>query len=449
MKISPLTALTAILVSMAFCISPSLAEEKPVVADWPHLLGLAHNCTTPESGLLRKFPADGLRAVWEMPLGSGMGGPAIVGGRIVVFHRVEEKETVECRDAATGKPQWKFAYEAPYRPRYGGGSGPRTSPVIADGRVFTFGVTGKLHCIELASGKVIWGHDCAREYAMKPAFFGFGSTPLVLGSRVIVQIGGVIDGKPVNSVAFDTATGKLLWTVAHEWGASYASPVPAQLHGRDCVLIFAGGMSRPATGGLLVVDAADGKVLAAAPHRAAIAESVNVSSPVVASAGEGKDARIFVSEVYTAGGLCVELAKDFAVKTAWQAGNFGMYWMTPLVREGCIFGFTGQSEQLAELTCYDIAAGRELWRDDLGRGFGRANLLATADGVLCLGEFGDLAWIGISPKGGKVLERTKLFDAPETWTPPALSHGLLYVQQNEPDHDGKRPRMICYDLRAK
>ena len=449
MKIFPLTALIALFASTVLRISHSVAAEKPVVADWPHLLGPAYNCTTPESGLLRKFPAEGLRVLWEMPLGKGMGGPAIIGGRIVVFHRLADKETVECRDAATGKSEWKFDYAAPYLPRYGGGTGPRTSPVIADGRVFVFGVTGRLHCLDLASGKMIWEHDCAREYSMKPAFFGFGSTPLVMGSRVIVQIGGVMDGKPVNSVAFDTATGKLLWAAAHEWGASYASPVPARLHGRDCVLIFAGGLSRPATGGLLVVDAADGKVLAAAPHRAAIAESVNVSSPVVASAEEGKGARIFVSEVYTAGGLCVEVAKDFTTTTAWHGGDFGMYWMTPLVRDGCIFGFTGQSEQLAELACREVASGRELWRDDLGRGFGRANLLATADGVLCLGEFGELAWIGISPKGGKVIERTKLFDAPETWTPPALSHGLLYVQQNEPDRDGKRPRLICYDLRAK
>ena len=427
----------------------SCAAEKSVSAEWPRILGPADNGTTTESGLVRKFPAGGLRVVWEMPLGSGMGGPAIFGGRIVVFHRLGEKETVECRDAATGKPRWKFDYEAPYQPRYGGGSGPRTSPVIADGRVFVFGVSARLHCLDLASGKVIWQHDCAREFSMRPAFFGYGSTPLVMGNRVVVQLGGMVGGKPVNSVAFDVATGKLLWTAAHEWGAGYASSVPANLHGRECVLVFAGGMSRPPTGGLLVVDATDGKVLAAVPHRAEIAESVNASSPVVASAEPGKPVRIFVSESYTRGGLCVELVKDFSTAKAWDAPNFGMFWMTPLVREGCLFGFAGQSEQLAELVCHDIASGRELWRDDLGRKFGRANLLATAAGVLCLGEFGDLAWLEITAKGGKVIERAKLFDAPETWTPPALSHGLLYIQQNEPGREGTKPRLICYDLRAK
>jgi len=435
----------AILTLWAFSVC---AAEKGGV-DWPRLLGPADNCTTPESGLLRKFPAEGLTKLWETPLGSGYGGPAIFGRRLVLFHRVGEKEVVECRDATSGAPQWRHDYAAPYEPRYGGSRGPRTSPVIAEGRVFTFGISGMMHGLDLASGNVIWQRDCARDFAMRPAFFGYGSTPLVLGNRVIVQLGGVIDGKPVNTAALDAATGKLLWTAAHEWGASYASPIPAQIHGRECVLVFAGGKSRPATGGLLVIDAVKGDVLAAVSHRAEIAESVNASSPVVASEGVGKAARIFVSETYSAGGLCVEVEKDFSARAAWKAENFGMYWMTPLVQEGCLFGFAGLSDQLSELVCHDIATGRELWRDALERAFGRGSLLSTGDGVLCLGEFGELAWLDITPKGVKVLDRCRLFEAPETWTLPALSHGLLYVQQNEPGRDGTKPRLICYDLRAK
>lgn len=440
---------TILLFPLFAIFATAAIAQNPAVADWPRVLGPAHNCTTPESGLLRKLPAGGPRIAWETPIGSGFGGPAIVGKRLVLFHRVEEKEIVECRDAESGVTIWKFDYAAPYRPRYGGSLGPRTSPVIADGRVFTFGVSGKLHCLDLASGKVVWQHDCAAEYSMGPVFFGYGSTPLVMGNRLIVQLAANLGGKAANTAAFDTATGKLLWSAGHEWGASYASPVPATLHGRECVLVFAGGQSRPPTGGLLVIDAADGKILAAAPHRAEMAESVSASSPVVASAEAGKPARIFVSEAYTAGGLCVELGKDFSASKAWSGEKFGMYWMTPLVREGCLFGFAGLSDRLAELTCHDVATGRELWRNDLGGTYGRASLLATGDGVLCLGESGELAWIELSPKGVRVVEHCKLFDAPETWTLPALSHGLLYVQQNEPGRGGTKPRLICYDLRAK
>ncbi len=424
---------------LAIAVFPLAAHA----ADWPRIFGPADNCSTPETGLRRDLPAK-LPVLWEMEKGEGMGGPAIVGGNVFVFHRMGEDEVIECREAATGKQQWSQRYPAAYRPRYGGGHGPRTSPVVAGGRVFTFGVTGKLTALDAGSGKILWQRDGARDFEMQAAFFGFGSTPLVVGERLIVQLGGKENGLPLQCAALDVATGKKLWTTTHEWGASYASPVPATIHGRECVLMFAGGQSRPPTGGLLVIETATGKVMASAPHRADMAESVNASSPVLVSGN-----RVFVSEAYTAGGLCVEIAPDFSLKTAWKDDTLGLYWMTPLVREGVLFGSAGMSERLAEFTAHDVAMGKQLWRDELGGGFGRASLLATGDGVLCLGEFGDLAWLELTRKGAKVLSRTKLFHAPETWTLPALADGRLYVSQNEPgDALGKR-RLVCYDLRGK
>ena len=109
--------------------------------------------------------------------------------------------------------------------------------------------------------------------------------------------------------------------------------------------------------------------------------------------------------------------------------------------------------------CYEVATGTEKWReeiawkDDTKRGarnriIGRGQLLAADGAFLCLGENGQLAWLDLSPRGCKVLARTTLFDAPETWTLPALSRGLLYVCQNERDAAGKTPRVICHDFRA-
>ena len=446
---SLLAALTLLFAATALAAEPRPLAKGATVAAWPRLLGPADDATSPETHLLHEFPKAGPRIVWEVEKGNGFGGPVIVGERLVIFHRMEDREVVECLHAETGRRVWKFDYAAPYTPRYGGSTGPRTSPVISGDSVFTFGIAGQLHCLELASGAVRWQHDLAREFEMGPAFFGYGSTPLVVGSRLIVQLGGRHAGKPVNTAAFDTATGKLLWTAAHEWGASFASPVPAKLHGRECVLVFAGGESRPPTGGLLVIDVASGSILAAAEHRADIAESVSASSPVVAAAEPGKPARVFVSEAYSAGGACFEIAPDFSIKPAWKAEKFGLYWMTPLVRDGCIFGCAGMSERLAEFAAHDIATGRELWRSDLGGGFGRASLLAADGGVLCLGEFGDLAWIELTSRGATVKSRAKLFNAPETWTLPALSRGLLYVSQNERGAGGTKPRIVCYDLRAQ
>lgn len=422
-----------------------LAPPKPLAAgavteDWPRFLGPANDATSRETKLLRQWDKAGPKRVWELEKGAGFAAPAISGERLVLFHRLEGREVIDCVAAETGKGLWSYAYDAPYQDRYGSGDGPRTGAVIAEGKVYTYGIAGHLHCLDLATGHVLWQHDCAKEFALEPNYFGHGSSPLVLGGRLIVQLGGKDD---LCAAAFDTGTGRLLWRARHPWGASYASPIPAKLHGKECVLIFAGGESRPPTGGLLCLDAAAGKVLNATPHRAEIAESVNASSPVVA--GDS----VFVSESYGSGGELIAIDADFTARSKWKTDHLGIYFMTPVVTDGCLIGCDGQSPRLAELAAYDLATGRELWRNDLGGRFGRCSLLAADGAFLCLGEFGDLAWLRLSRAGATVEQQAKLFNAPDTWTLPALSHGLLYVCQNGRGADGKSSRLICYDLRGE
>lgn len=412
-----------------------------VTSDWPRFLGPAHNATSPETKLLKSWPEKGPQRIWEIAKGGGHTCPAIVADRLILFHRPEgaNKEQVDCLEAETGEELWTFSYAAPYQDRYGAGDGPHASPVLDGQRVFIFGITGLLHCLDLKSGSVIWKRDLAGEFATAPNFFGHGSTPLVLGDRLIINLGAKDD---FCVGAFDSATGRQLWSGKHPWGASYASPIPARLHGRECLLVFAGGESRPPTGGLLCIDAADGLVLSATPHRAAMAESVSASSPAV----DGH--RVFVTESYGAGGALIEFPPDFSAKIAWQTEKFGCYFMTPIVHAGFLYGFHGQHPSLAELVCYEIASGRELWRDDLGGKFQRGSLLAVDGAFLCLGENGTLAWLELSPKGATLKQQAQLFNAPETWTLPAISGGLLYVCQNARSADGQSARLICYDLRA-
>ena len=411
-----------------------------LAADWPRLLGPNHDGTSTETKLLHAWPKDGPPKLWEYEKGDGHTGPAIAGGRVVLLHALEGKETVDCLEAATGKRVWRFGYTTDYVSQYGAGPGARTSPVIEGGSVFTLGVKGTLHCLDLATGAVKWKRELAKEYRLLPTFFGQGGTPLVLGDKLIVPL-GTEDQKSV--VALDKNTGRERWAAKHPWGSSYSSPVPARLHGRECVLAFQGGMSDPPTGGLLCIDAASGEVLNATPHRAEMFASVSISSPVVV--GD----RVFVSEAYTAGGLCVEIAPDFSAKAAWRAPKFGTYLMTALAHDGCLFGFAGQHQQNSELACYEVSSGKELWRDDLGGKFQRGSLLHVDGAFLCLGENGDLAWLDLSRGGAKVSAQAQLFHAPESWTLPALSEGRLFICQNQRGSGGTPPRLICYDLRGK
>jgi hypothetical protein len=170
---------------------------------------------------------------------------------------------------------------------------------------------------------------------------------------------------------------------------------------------------------------------------------VNVSAPVAVGS------RIFVAEAYTEGGLCVEIGRDFSAKEAWRAPKFDTYLVTAVPHEGHLYGWVGMHQQNAALACYEVATGKEVWREELGGRFQRASLLRADGGFLCFGENGDLAWLALSPKGATVKAHVKLFHAPETWTPPVLSDGRLFLCQNQPGSGGTEPRVICYDLKAK
>ena len=409
-------------------------------ADWPHFLGPKYDNTSAETGLRHEWPKEGPRKLWESPKGKGHSAPAVSGGKVVVLFAEGENEVVEALDAANGARLWRMSYAAPFTSKYGGGSGPCSNPTIAGGRVFTLGISSILHCLDLATGKVVWKRDLAADYELLPTFFGQGGTPLVLGDRVIVSL-GTRDQKSV--VAFDVVTGKEVWAAKHEWGSSYSSPIATTLYGRECVLAYQGGMSDPPTGGLLVIDAKTGAVLSATPHRAKMFASASISAPVVAGS------RVFVAEAYTEGGMCVDIAPDFSAKPAWLAPKMDTYIVTAVCHDDALYGFAGMHQQNAELACYDLATGKERWRDELGGKFQRGSLIRVDGAFLCLGENGDLAWLDLSPRGAVVKAQAKLFHAPETWTPPVISDGRLFICQNQPGSGGTKPRIICYDLRGE
>jgi outer membrane protein assembly factor BamB len=417
-----------------------LLSVSALASDWPHFLGPQYDQTSKETNLLHDWPSDGPKKLWEYAKGSGHAAPAISQGVAVLFHSEGNDEIVDAIDVTTGQRKWRFSYAAPYTPQFGAGPGPRTNPIIEAGKVFVLGIAGALHCLDLAKGEIIWKRDLAREYRLLPTFFGQGGTPLVVGDHLVVSL-GTQDEKAV--VALDKNSGHEIWAAKHSWGSSYSSPVPAIFHGRRCILAFQGGMDDPPTGGLLIIDAKTGGVLAAIPHRAKMFASVSVSSPVVS--GD----RIFIGEAYTEGGLCVEVAPDFSTKVAWRAPKFGTYLSTAIAHDGFLFGFAGQHQRNSELVCYEIETGRELWRDDLGGKFQRGSLLRADGQFLCLGENGDLAWLKLNRAGAKTTRHTKLLHAPETWSPPVLSDGRLFICQNQPGGDATRQRLICYDLRGR
>jgi outer membrane protein assembly factor BamB len=442
-----------LLASMAQAQARVAARPKPLPAgavthDWTSFLGPTHNAVSTETKLSRTLPAP---LVWEFPKGTSYSSPAIAGDRLLFIHRVRDEEVVECMDALTGASRWQFKYGTAFEDRYGYNNGPRSSPVIDGMRVYTLGAEGKLHCLELASGKVLWKRDLTMEYKVPQDFFGTAGTPLVEGRLLIINVGA--PGGPC-VVGLDTSTGKEVWRAGREWGPSYASPVPAVVHGRRRVFVYAGGESTPPSGGLMSIDPATGKVDFSFPWRSRSYESVNASCPVVF------DNKVFISASYRTGGALLQINPDFTHKVLWTTQEFGLHFNTPIHRDGYLYGFDGRNEPDASLACVEAATGKVVWRETPewtetigGRqqtvGAFRGSLLAVDGNYLCLGELGHLVWMDLTPKGYRELSHAWLFQARESWTLPVLSRGLLYVVQNTREIGrGNGPRLLCYDLRA-
>lgn len=438
-----------------FHTKPKALPPGAVTHDWKSFLGPSHNATSSETQLLKNWPKAGPALVWEMRKGTGYSSPAIGAGRLVFIHRQGNEEIVECLHPETGSRYWKFSYPSQFEDRYGYNNGPRASPVIDEDWVYTYGAEGKLHCLKLQTGQLLWKRDIASEFKVPQDFFGTATTPLVRGDRLIINVGA--PGGPCVA-AFDKKTGKMLWGAGDQWGPSYSSPVPAVVHGRQRIYVFAGGESQPPTGGLLSLDPETGAIDFQFPWRSRSYESVNASCPVAIGN------RVFVSASYRTGGAMLDVLPNGSHKVVWTAGDFGLHWNTPVYRDGYLYGFDGRNEPDAALVCLDVKTGKAAWRvspeweETLARkgserkqtmGTFRGSLLWADGGFFCLGELGHLLRLELTPQGYKEIARSWLFAARESWTPPVLSRGLLYVCQNSKGLlQGEPPRLLCYDLRA-
>jgi len=360
---------------------------------------------------------------------------------------------VECLHRETGERYWQFAYPTDFEDRYGYNNGPRASPVIDGDRVYTYGAEGKLHCLKLETGQVYWKRDLRGEFKVPQDFFGVASTPLIEGDLLIVNVGA--PGGPTVA-AFDKKSGKLVWGAGDQWGASYASPVPANVNGRRRIFVFAGGESRPPSGGLLSIDPQNGAIDFAFPWRSKSYESVNAACPLVIGN------QVFISASYKTGGALLNILPNGGQSVAWTTQDLATHFNTAIYKDGYLYGFDGRNEPDASLVCLELKTGKVMWRVNpeweesvtfegqaqrKTLGTFRGTLLWVDGKFLCLGELGHLLWLDLTPQGYKQLSRAWLFPARETWALPVLSRGLLYVSQNTRDIYGGPPRLLCYDLR--
>lgn len=441
--------------AQVFAAPRPLAKEA-TTTDWPGFLGIRRDGICDETHLCKQWPPSGPPRVWEIPTGSGYSAPSVQGERLVFFHRVGDEEIVDCLHPETGERYWDDRAGTTYRDSFGYNNGPRCTPLIEADRVYTYGVQGHLVCRDLVTGHRLWERQISEEFGVPQDFFGVVSTPVLHGGLLIVHVGAP-EGPCV--IALDKRTGSTKWSRPHPWRAGYSSPVIGRIHGQDRLLVFAGGKSRPTSGGLLCMDPDTGAIDFEFPWRSRSYESVNAACPVLL--GD----RVFVSASYQTGGAMIRILPDFSPEVQWTSEVLGTHFNTAIAVDEHLYGFDGRNEPDAALVCQEAATGKEVWREVLEwtetiplesgprertmspyRG-----MLLRADGAfLCLGEQGHLLWLDLTPRGCRVLARHWLFAARETWTPPVIHRGLLYVTQNDRSYvDRSPPRLLCYDLRGE
>jgi outer membrane protein assembly factor BamB len=429
---------------LAFASDAAAAERGH---DWPRLLGAEGNGHSPETGLALDWSEDGPPLLWHAEVGLGFAAPVVADGRAFVFDRTGDEARLRALDAATGELLWDVRYPTDYVDYYQYSPGPRAAPLVSQGRVFAFGVEGRLRCHRVSDGEVLWEIDTSERFGVVKNFFGVGSAPVAYGELLIAPIGGSAPGSPAiqtgevkgngsGLVAFDARTGELRWQASDEL-ASYSSPVIAAIGGRDLGFAFL-------RGGLVVFEPATGAVELEFPWRSKKLESVNAANPVIAGN------RVLLGESYGPGGVLLRLGEG-EPRVVWQDPprqrdqSLRPHFMTPIVVDGVIYASSGPGSGDAELRALDLESGRILWSEpDLGR-----TTLIHADGhLLALTEYGRL--LAIRPNRERLeIEAdatpqlsgqpgTPLLDSP-AWAPPALAHGRLYLRGES--------RIACFDLR--
>jgi len=385
--------------------------------DWPQILGPNRNGIYTGPEIVPSFPRSGPPALWKRDVGAGFAGPSVVGDRLILFHRVKNRETVEAMDANTGKTIWTFDYATSYRDDFGFDEGPRAVPVIAAERVFTHGADGLLHGIDLATGKMLWSVDTRKAFEAPKGYFGVASSPVVDGSRVLVNVGGTKGG----IVAFDAASGKTLWTATSD-EPSYSAPIVADINGQHTGVFFT-------RTGLVAVDPATGKVLYQYRWRARQAASVNAATPIVT--GD----RIFLSASYGTGAVLLQVANN-TVKPIWSGDeSMSNHYSTSVLKDGYLYGFDGRQEFGQTLRCVELATGKVMWNVD---GFGAGTLLVAGDTLVITRESGELALAPASPKAFRFNARAQLIKG-VVRAYPALANGRYYVRNER--------ELAAYDLR--
>jgi outer membrane protein assembly factor BamB len=377
-----------------------------LAGDWPQFLGPTRDGVYTGSDIAPAWPSAGPPVVWKKDVGEGFAGPVVAGGKLILFHRLQGREIIECLDAATGKNVWSQEYPTAYRDDFGFDEGPRSAPVIAGGVVYAFGAEGVLTAVDFATGKKLWQVAAHQKFRSPKGWFGSAGSPLVEGAKVLVNVGAPDAG----IVAFDAATGNVAWKATSD-EASYSSPTVATIGGARHALFLTRSE-------LVDLDPANGQIRFTMPFRSRSSASVTAATPLVIGN------LVFVSASYGVGAALLEVNGSQFKKIWANDDSMSNHYSTCVFKDGFLYGFHGRQEEGQELHAIELKTGKIMWSKER---FGAGTVTLAGTRLLVVRENGELAIAPASPKEFRPSESARILSG-VIRAYPAIADGRLYVR---------------------
>ena len=407
--------------------------------NWPQWLGPQRDGVWRETGIVEKFPEGGPKVLWRVKISGGYTGPAVVEGKVYVIDRqvadqaavpgsafargvIAGTERVLCLDAATGKQLWEHRYDCTYTMSYS--TGPRCTPLVSDGKVWTLGAEGNLFCLNAANGKALWSHDFKAEFGAKTPQWGFAGHPLLDGQRLICLVGG----PGCVAMAFDKDSGKELWRALDARETGYCPPTLIEHGGVQKLVLW-----HPQAVNLL--DPATGQVLWAYPWD--VRFGLTIATPRLA--GDF----LFLSSFYTSSkcfrpdGSLVWEGKSFSEK---KTDTLHSLMSTPFIENGHIYGVCSYGQ----LRCLKLDTGERVWETMAATTGGpevrwaNAFIVKHEDRFFLANEQGELIIAKMTPQGYEEISRAKILKPTTTdprravvWSHPAFANQRVFMRNDE------------------
>ena len=370
--------------------------------DWPQFRGPHSDGWSGEVGLFGSWTADNPAVErWRVPLGNGYSSISIVDDLAVTLFGSDAGEYMAAFDTATGGERWRLRVGDLYRD--GQGDGPRSTPMIDDGRIFALGGSGDLVAADLTTGDLLWRISLAATYGGRRPRWGYSASAIMVDGQLLIEAGG----SDAAIVALDPDTGSEIWRTLGD-RPGYSTPIVAEVHGQRQVIFFTASRA-------LAISPSGGEALWSFPWKTSY--DVNAATPIFVAPD-----KVLVASGYDVGGSLLRIPvpdSGAAVEAIWHSRSLKNQFSSSVVVGDYIYGFDD-----GNLVCLDLETGERMWRE---RGFSHGSLLYADGHLVVLGEQGTLALVRAAPGEYQEIARQQVFES-KTWTPPSLSRHTLYLR---------------------